>query len=162
MTPLKTAQILRELREARHLSQDETARALGIDRTTYVKYERGGSIKRNLPKLADFFHVSTDYLLGRSENITYRPTQHKVASTTFDPILATYSTENIKHSLPYSKHEASLVNKYRDLKPEHQKAVDIQIDYFHSIDATPDPDTPWFHDSPACLPDGYFFNFLCY
>lgn len=139
---MKTAKILRELREARHLSQDETARALGIDRTTYVKYEHGGSIKRNLPKLADFFHVSTDYLLGRSESIIYRPTQHEVAPTTGDSITNIYNAKDINHSLSYSMHETSLVNKYRDLKPEHQKAVDIQIDYFHSIDAPPDPNTP--------------------
>lgn len=139
---MKTAQILRELREARNLSQDEIARSLGIDRTTYVKYENGGSIKRNLPKLADFFHVSTDYLLGRSGDIVYRPVLHEVAPITGDPMMNTYSTDNIDHSSPYSKHEISLVNKYRSLKPEHQKAVDLQIDYFHSIDATPIPDNP--------------------
>lgn len=65
---MKTAHILRELRLARNMSQNEIAKALGIDRTTYVKYEHGGSIKRNLPRLADFFHVSTDYLLGRDES----------------------------------------------------------------------------------------------
>lgn len=131
---MNTSQILRELREARNMSQDEIAKALGIDRTTYVKYEHGGSIKRNLPKLADFFHVSTDYLLGRTENITYNQICHENVPETGDIPLSTYSTNTIYHSLPCSKDESILVRKYRKLKPEHQRAVDIQVDYFHSID----------------------------
>ena len=59
-----------ELRKARTMSQEEVAKALNIDRTTYVKYERGGSVKRNVEKLSKFFNVSTDYLLGRSDSPT--------------------------------------------------------------------------------------------
>lgn len=59
-----------ELRKARTMSQEEVAKALNIDRTTYVKYERGGSVKRNVEKLSNFFNVSTDYLLGRSDSPT--------------------------------------------------------------------------------------------
>lgn len=66
---MTTAQKLRKLREEKELSQEECAKLLGIDRTTYAKYENGGSIKRNVEKLASFFNVSTDYLLGR-ETIT--------------------------------------------------------------------------------------------
>lgn len=60
---------LKRLREQRGLSQAEVAAALGIDRTTYVKYEAGGSVKRNIEKLSSFFGVSTDYLLGKSPDI---------------------------------------------------------------------------------------------
>lgn len=59
-----------ELRKARTMSQEEVAKTLNIDRTTYVKYERGGSVKRNVEKLSNFFNVSTDYLLGRSDSPT--------------------------------------------------------------------------------------------
>lgn len=61
---MTSAEKLKILREKRNLSQAEVAKALGLDRTTYVKYERGGSIKRNVLALARFFHVSTDYLLN--------------------------------------------------------------------------------------------------
>ena len=132
---MKTAQILRELREARNMSQDEIAKALGIDRTTYVKYEHGGSIKRNLPKLADFFHVSTDYLLGRSEGVDYGQICREAVPQACDTALASYSTKPVYHAPPYSERESNLVRKYRKLKPEHQKAVDIQVDYFHDIDS---------------------------
>lgn len=60
---------LKELRLSRKLTQDETAIALEIPRTTYAAYEQGkrepdDSIKL---KMATFFNVSTDYLLGHPE-----------------------------------------------------------------------------------------------
>lgn len=59
---------IRELRESRGISQEALAEILGVDRTTIVKYESGGSRPtRNLKKLADYFHVSTDYLLGNTD-----------------------------------------------------------------------------------------------
>jgi len=44
---------------------------LGIRQTTYSKYELG---KINVPidmliKIADFYHVSLDYLVGRSDKM---------------------------------------------------------------------------------------------
>lgn len=59
-----SADKLRTLREEKGLSQADCAIALGLDRSTYSKYEAGGSIKRNVKKLASFFNVTTDYLLG--------------------------------------------------------------------------------------------------
>lgn len=60
---------LRNLRKHRSLTQKEIAAFLGVDRTTYVKYERGDSEPgyETIVKLADFFGVSTDFLLGRSD-----------------------------------------------------------------------------------------------
>lgn len=58
-----------KLREAKGLTQREVADYLKVGRTTYVKYETGDI---NLPlqsaiKLAEFYNISTDYLLGRSD-----------------------------------------------------------------------------------------------
>lgn len=57
---------LKELRDKKGLYQKDIALFLGIDRTTYVKYENGSSEPPNevLFKLADYFHVSIDYLMG--------------------------------------------------------------------------------------------------
>lgn len=57
---------LRRLRESRDLLQKDLAELLGVDRTTYVKYETGKSEPghETLVRLANFFNVSTDYLLG--------------------------------------------------------------------------------------------------
>lgn len=58
---------LRDLREDSDLTQRQVAELLGIDQRVYSTYETG---KRDLPlqhliALADFYHVTTDYLLGR-------------------------------------------------------------------------------------------------
>ncbi|MBQ8584815.1 MAG: helix-turn-helix transcriptional regulator [Butyricicoccus sp.] len=58
---------LRDLREDHDLTQKEIAAVLDIDQRVYSTYETG---KREIPvhhliKLADYYHVTTDYLLGR-------------------------------------------------------------------------------------------------
>ena len=59
---------LKALRQKKGLYQKNIAAYLGIDRTTYVKYENGVSEPdyQTLMKLADFFDVTVDYLLGKS------------------------------------------------------------------------------------------------
>lgn len=59
---------IRNLREDSDKKQNELADYLHITQTTYSKYELG---KINIPievfiKLADYYDVSVDYLLGRS------------------------------------------------------------------------------------------------
>ena len=52
------------------MKQADVAKLLGIQQTVYSRYERGF---QNVPiehllKLADFYNVSTDYILGRTNN----------------------------------------------------------------------------------------------
>ncbi|MEW8974268.1 MAG: helix-turn-helix transcriptional regulator [Tissierellaceae bacterium] len=61
---------LKELRHEKNLLQKDVANYLNISTSAYGYYEQG---KRNLDSdtiknLADFFNVSTDYLLGRTDN----------------------------------------------------------------------------------------------
>ena len=63
-------QRLKDLREDCDLRQTDIADILGIKQTVYSRYERGF---QNIPiehliKLADFYKVSTDYILGRTNN----------------------------------------------------------------------------------------------
>lgn len=60
---------LKELRTAKGLYQKDVASFLGVDRTTYVKYERGDSEPsfEILQKLADFYNVSVDFMFGREQ-----------------------------------------------------------------------------------------------
>lgn len=57
---------LKALRTQRGLLQKEVAEKIGVDRTTYVKYEKGSSDPNFeiLQRLADYFNVTVDYLLG--------------------------------------------------------------------------------------------------
>lgn len=65
-------QRIRDLREDCDLTQREVAEFLGIQQTVYSRYERGFQTipVEHLIKLADFYHVSTDYMLGRTNNKT--------------------------------------------------------------------------------------------
>lgn len=60
---------LKSIRESRGLSQKQLAEALGLDRTTINKWESGvnAPTASMLLRIADYFHVTTDYLLGRDE-----------------------------------------------------------------------------------------------
>lgn len=60
---------IRNLREDNDKTQKEVAAYLNINQTTYSKYELG---KINVPidvfiKLADYYTVSIDYLVGRGK-----------------------------------------------------------------------------------------------
>lgn len=60
---------IRDLREDADLTQKQIAEVILCDQSLYSKYERG---ERELPlglaiKLADFYQVSLDYLVGRTD-----------------------------------------------------------------------------------------------
>ena len=65
-------QRLRDLREDKDMSQTQIAEILFTSQTVYSRYERG---VRTIPVehliiLADFYGVSTDYILGRTNEKT--------------------------------------------------------------------------------------------
>lgn len=60
---------LRDMREDKDLRQREIAEILNVSQTTYSLYESG---ELDIPsaaliKLADFYGVSVDYILGRTD-----------------------------------------------------------------------------------------------
>lgn len=60
---------IRDLREDSDKKQTELAKYLNVDQSTYSDYERGEiniSIEQ-LIKIADFYSVSLDYLVGRDD-----------------------------------------------------------------------------------------------
>lgn len=62
---------LKQLRKNRGLYQKNVAEMLGIDRTTYGKYETGDSEPpiEYLIKLADYYNVTIDFLVGRVDDM---------------------------------------------------------------------------------------------
>ena len=73
---------LKELRNKKKLYQKDVAKYLGVDRTTYNKYEAGTSEPSImiLDKLCELYDVSFDYLIGRTDT----PTNEKPATLTDD------------------------------------------------------------------------------
>ena len=57
------------LREERKLSQAAAAVEMGINSRTYQRYEAGERepVVSTLIRMADFYGVTTDYLIGRSD-----------------------------------------------------------------------------------------------
>ena len=63
---------LRAARKAKGLTQKEVAAHIGISQNNYSYWENG-KVKidnKSLQKLADYFDVTIDYLLGRSNSTT--------------------------------------------------------------------------------------------
>lgn len=84
--------ILRELRENKGLTLEQVAEALGLRNQYISNYELG---KRRpdydtLAKLADFYGVTVDYLLGREQKKA--PTPEGERDITFDDF--TYAMQN--------------------------------------------------------------------
>ncbi len=70
-------QRISELREQHELTQEQLAKHLDISRAALSHYEKNRRVPdyETLNKIADFFEVTVDYLIGRTEDP--RPTINK-------------------------------------------------------------------------------------
>lgn len=61
---------IRDLREDADKTQTEIAELLGTSQTMYARYERGASELpiRHLIRLTEIYHVTSDYILGLSDD----------------------------------------------------------------------------------------------
>lgn len=87
--------------DSRKLTQKDIALILGIDRSTYAKYETGDSEPNfdTICRLSDFFDVSVEYLMGRP-GAKKAPAHHEAdAETAWDEI------KNLLESAPPDKAE---------------------------------------------------------
>lgn len=66
---------IRNLREDNDLTQQQIADMLYINRRTYAAYENGinSMIPETLCKIADIYHTSVDWLLGRTDEFEPYP-----------------------------------------------------------------------------------------
>jgi transcriptional regulator with XRE-family HTH domain len=76
---------LKRLRENKELKQEELAKIFNVERSTLGKWENDSSKPdySKLNKIADYFNVTTDYLLGRTD----------------DPNTVIIDNENLPHAL---------------------------------------------------------------
>ena len=67
---LKLSERLFSLRKEQKLTQESTAKELGVALRSYRRYETGEREPdaSTLVRMADYYHVTADYLLGRSDN----------------------------------------------------------------------------------------------
>lgn len=63
------AEKLRRLRRAKHLTQDQAAAEMGLSMRGYQNLELGTEPRySSLLRVAEFYDVSVDWLMGRTEN----------------------------------------------------------------------------------------------
>ena len=59
---------LKTLRLEHKLTQKQIAKKLNVSHVSYSYWENGRMKPKNIQQIADFFNVSTDYLLGNTDN----------------------------------------------------------------------------------------------
>lgn len=72
---------IKELRLTKNLTQSQLGQIIGVGKTTISMYENGNSSPNDeiKIKLADFFEVSIDYLLGKTDIRNYAINEPTVA-----------------------------------------------------------------------------------
>ena len=102
---------LRDLRIAHGLTQIELSKDLQISASTIGMYEQGRREPdlSTLIKIAQYFHVTTDYLLGLED------TAHKLNS-------------------PFTSQEKELLYKYHALTDEHKGLLNSQLNVMYDLD----------------------------
>ncbi|PKH09821.1 helix-turn-helix domain-containing protein [Planomicrobium sp. MB-3u-38] len=115
---------LQQLRKSINLTQNELANRLSINRGTYANYERGHRQPDydTLQRIADYFDVSTDYLLGRTDNpkfIDYNNIdgEYKIRLNNGEEINVSHLNNYQQAILQYalSQHEVSFESKPADI-----------------------------------------------
>ena len=103
------AQRLKSLREENNLLQKELAAKLNISRATLASWESGNRTPElgTAEKLADFFNVSIDYLLGRTD-----------------------ARQSNQQSHALSRDELDLLQKYRQLQEKQKDTIHKVADTF--------------------------------
>lgn len=102
-------ELLAELRHGWGLKQEELADILHLSKSTISSYERGQQLPPldKLVCLADFFHVTTDYLLGRCD--------------------VSVSPDSLNAELLPHKTAASVIRDIGNLSSEQKRALAVII-----------------------------------
>ena len=88
-----------ELRKEKKLTQSDLAEVLGISRQAYSNYEAGKRQPDNetMLKLAEYFNVSVDYLLGRDDKPVSAPRRKGVRIPVYGEVAAGVPIETIEN-----------------------------------------------------------------
>ncbi len=97
--------VLKELRAENNLTQEKLAQAIGTNQRTVARWEVGKSDPSvfYILKLAEYFHVSADYLLGVEDDLG-----HKSYIDVQDDI---------------TPEEQKLITAYRKLSPSNREMI---------------------------------------
>lgn len=109
-----------QLRENKQLKQIEVAKLLNIGTVTYNRYEKGEREPdhKMLNKIANFFNVSTDYLLGLTD-IPY----------TVDDYIAKQKKAGMQPvDNQYNADERKIIDMYRQLSEKDKGKIEGRLE----------------------------------
>ncbi len=121
---------LKELREERDLTQNDVATAINTTRTNVGRWEKGENepSANFVVRLADFFEVSTDYLLGREDDFgnisVYRTENSSALSGNEQKII-----DAIRENAPFNPVE--WVSLYASLPAYMQESIFAELKGMH-------------------------------
>jgi len=107
---------LKELRDIKDVNQDVVAKQLNVKRQTYSSYETNGSMPNidNLRKMAVYFNVSSDFLIGLTEQPN--PAEVYTANNIHESnIIHGISSVTIGDNSEISKEETEILRIYNEL-----------------------------------------------
>ena len=118
----KFSSVLRQLRIAKGLTQEELSNALHISRSRLGMWETGNRTpdSETLEMIADYFNVDIDYLLGRTDKTTILPESYYIDEKARE--IAEFMHKNPDYS--------ALFDASRKVKPENLEIVKQIIEKF--------------------------------
>ncbi|MCU4923950.1 helix-turn-helix domain-containing protein [Bacillus cereus] len=81
---------IKELRKNNKITQEQLGNAIGVSKMAISYFEKGKKSpgRETLEKIADYFNVTTDYLLGRSEDPELSEEENKIVTEEGKNIMA--------------------------------------------------------------------------
>ena len=110
--------VFRQLRLEDGLTQAELSAKIGISRSTIGMYETGAREPdfETLERIADFFHVDIDYLLGRADRTA-------LSSEPAEDYYVNDETAKAAQEIFENKELRALFDVQRDMEPEDLRAL---------------------------------------
>ena len=101
---------LKDLRKKHKITQEDLAKIIGVERSSIGKYESSTTIPSNetLIKIANYFNVSTDYLLGNDKEL--KTTKKGKAIPVFSHVAAGVPISAIEDIVDYEEITEDLAN----------------------------------------------------
>lgn len=115
---------IKELRTNKNMTQSELGKIVNVQKSAISKYEKNRAEPSMdiLRKLANYFNVTTDYLLGRTDDPTPPDSAASRPSSASEPELSARAKAHAR--------------KYDALSDDHKKGIDAITDAYYISDTS--------------------------
>ena len=126
---------IKELRKQHELTQEELGSIINVQKAAISKYEleRATPSTDILKKLADYFNVTTDYLLGRTDEPQGTGFQKGLLGDADSLAEKVDRQDVVTASPPLTPDEIIHIKKYRALSDKGKQIIDMNLDQLKEI-----------------------------